>query len=195
LAHIGVFLLDDHEDVRAILRRLIDGLENLRVVGESGTVAGTLDLVRGTKPNVAVLDVRLSDGSGIEVGRDIRVHLPHTHCLMLTGSMDDEALMAAVAAGAAGYILKPMNAATLQRSITKAASGQTSVSPGVAARVMERLRQRAAERATGLKGDDRRVLDLLADGLTNDQIAAELGLPEPVVRDHVSRVIAALDIR
>jgi two-component system response regulator DevR len=195
LAHIGVFLLDDHEDVRSILRRLINGADDLAVVAESGTVFGSLDLVLSTRPEVAVLDVRLPDGSGIEVGRDIRVHLAGTYCLMLTGSMDDEALMATVAAGAAGYILKPTNAATLQGTIRQAAMGQTAVGPGVAARVMERLRHRADERVTELQGDERRVLDLLADGLMNDEIADELGLTESAVRDHVSKVVAALDIR
>jgi two-component system response regulator DevR len=195
LAHIGVFLLDDHEDVRSILRRLINSADDLTVVAESGTVAGALDLVVSSRPEVAVLDVRLPDGSGIEVGRDINVHLAGTFCLMLTGSMDDEALMATVAAGAAGYILKPTNAATLQETIRQAASGQTAVGAGVATRVRERLRHRAEERGTGLEGDARRVLDLLADGMMNDEIADETGLTEDAVRVLVAKAVAALDIR
>jgi len=120
----GVFLLDDHESVRAAIRRLIEATDDLSVVGESGTVAGTITRIISSRPDVAILDVRLPDGSGVEVGRDIRIHCPEVRCLMLTSCPDDEALVATAGAGAAGYLSKPISAADLLRAVRWLASGE-----------------------------------------------------------------------
>ena len=191
---IRVFLLDDHEIVRTGLRSLLEATEGFVVVGEAATAAEALDRIPPTRPDVAVIDVRLPDRSGIEVCREIRSRRPEIACLMLTSYADDEALFAAVMAGAAGYVLKQVGTADLVGDIRRAAAGQSLLDPTLVRRVAEGALGRADEDPllAGLTGRERRILDLIAEGKTNRQIAAELFLAEKTVKNYVSNLLAKL---
>jgi two-component system, NarL family, response regulator DevR len=191
---VGVFLLDDHEVVRAGLRSLLETTDDLVVVGEAATVTDALVRIPLVGPQVAVLDVRLPDGSGIEVCREIRSLLPDIACLMLTSYADDEALFAAVMAGAAGYVLKQVGSPDLLDSIRRVASGQSLLDPTITERVLERLRADPTDepRLASLSTQERRVLNLIAEGQTNRQIAASLYLAEKTVKNYVSSLLAKL---
>lgn len=189
-----MFLLDDHEIVRRGVRELLEVEDDLTVVGEAGTAAEALARIPACRPDVAVLDVRLPDGSGVEVCRDVRSAHPEVHCLMLTSYADDEALFESVVAGAAGYVLKEVRGGELVRSIRRVAAGETLLDPAVTTRVLDRLRQGPEEdpRLRDLTPQERRILALLADGLTNRQIAAELHLAEKTVKNYVSNLLAKM---
>ena len=191
---LGVFLLDDHEVVRSGLRSLLEATDDLVVVGEAGTVADALARIPATHPDVAILDVRLPDGSGIEVCREIRSQFPAIACVMLTSYADDEALFAAIMAGAAGYVLKQVQGTDLVDKIRRAGAGQSLLDPAVTKRVLERLKVGPKEdsRLASLTGQERKILDLIADGQTNRQIAAELYLAEKTVKNYVSNLLAKL---
>ena len=191
---LGVFLLDDHEVVRAGLRSLIDSTEDLTVVGEAGTVADALARIPATHPHVAILDVRLPDGNGVEVCRDIRSRFPEIACIMLTSYADDEALFAAIMAGAAGYVLKQVGGTDLIGDIRRAGAGESLVDPALGQRVLERLRDGPSEdpRLATLTPQERRILNLIADGQTNRQIADQLYLAEKTVKNYVSNLLAKL---
>jgi len=191
---IRVFLLDDHEIVRTGLRSLLEATEGFVVVGEAATAAEALDRIPPTRPDVAVIDVRLPDRSGIEVCREIRSRRPEIACLMLTSYADDEALFAAVMAGAAGYVLKQVGTADLVGDIRRVAAGQSLLDPTLVRRVAEGALGRADEDPllAGLTGRERRILDLIAEGKTNRQIAAELFLAEKTVKNYVSNLLAKL---
>ncbi len=191
---IRIFLLDDHEIVRTGLRSLFEATEGFVVVGEAATAAEALDRIPPTNPHVAILDVRLPDGSGIEVCRDIRSSSPETACVMLTSYADDEALFASVMAGAAGYVLKQVGATDLVGDVRKVAGGQSLLDPELTERVLARLRDGADEDPllAGLTHQERRILDLIAEGKTNRQIAADLFLAEKTVKNYVSNVLAKL---
>ena len=190
----GVFLLDDHELVRTGLRTLIEDTDDLVVVGEAATAAEALARIPPTHPQVAILDVRLPDGSGIEVCREIRSGSPEIACMMLTSYADDEALVAAVMAGAAGYVLKQVAGMDLVDNIRRAAAGESLLDPALTDRVLERLRDGPQEdpRLAGLTPQERRILDLIAKGQTNRQIAGELYLAEKTVKNYVSNLLAKL---
>jgi two-component system response regulator DevR len=191
---VGVFLLDDHEVVRTGLRSLLESTGDLVVVGEAGTAADALVRIPLTKPDVAILDVRLPDGSGVEVCREIRSHCPEIACVMLTSYADDEALFAAVMAGAAGYVLKQVGSGDLLDDIRRAAAGQSLLDPDLTDRVLERLRTGPKEdpRLEQLTAQERRVLDLIAEGKSNRQIAEALFLAEKTVKNYVSNVLSKL---
>jgi two-component system response regulator DevR len=191
---IGVFLLDDHEIVRRGLCDLIDSEPDLSVVGEAGSVAEALNRIPLSSPRVAVLDVQLGDGTGIEVCRDIRSSHPEIACLMLTSYADDEALMDSVVAGASGYVLKQVRGNDLLDGIRRVAAGQSLLDPAVAARVIERLRRGPEEdaRLSTLTPREGEILGLLADGLTNRQIGETLNLAEKTVKNNVSNVLMKL---
>jgi DNA-binding NarL/FixJ family response regulator len=193
---ITVFLLEDHDQVRAGLRRVIDAEDDLRVVGEAATVGEALDQVMSSCPDVAILDVELPDGNGVEVGRDIRSYCPGVKCIMLTGIMDDEALIAAAIAGADGFLPKPASAASVLDAIRQVASGHQLVEPALVSTVTERLRHGPVEDPllAGLDPHERRVLHLVADGHTNRQIGENLDLPEHSVKTHISDALAKLGI-
>jgi len=190
-----VFLVDDHEIVRRGIAELIDRESDLEVVGEAGTVRDALGRVAATRPDVVVLDVKLPDGSGIDLCRAIRSAHPDLPCLMLTAYDDDEASVAAVLAGAAGYVLKDIRGRSLVEGIRKVASGGSLISPAVSARVRAGLSRPSSSRpddAPDLTLRERQVLELIADGLTNRQIGDRLSLAEKTVKNYVSELLAKL---
>ena len=190
---IRVFLVDDHEVVRRGVRELLESADDLEVVGEAGTAAEALQRVPATSPDVAVLDVRLPDGTGVEVCRDLRSLIPSLRCLMLTSFNDDEALFGAIMAGASGYVLKEVRGSDLVESIRRVAAGQSLLDPLVTARVLERLRNPPADALTAsLSSQESTILSHLADGLTNRQIAEQMYLAEKTVKNYVSNVLAKL---
>ena len=194
---IRVFLLDDHEIVRRGLRDLLSTEDDIEVVGECGTVADAVETIVATRPHVAVLDIQLGDGSGIEVCRDLRSAHPEIASLMLTSFADDEAMLESTLAGAAGYVLKQVRGNALVENIRAAASGHSLLDPDLVERAKNRLRvtRGADDRLRSLTGQERKVLDLLADGLTNRQIAERLHLAEKTVKNYVSNVLMKLDMR
>jgi DNA-binding NarL/FixJ family response regulator len=191
---ISVFLLDDHEIVRRGLRELLEGEGDIEVVGESGSAVDAAARIHAVDPDVAVLDVRLPDGDGVTVCRDLRSRHPRTACLMLTSFADDEALFEAIMAGAQGYVLKQIRGNDLVEAIRKVAAGQSLLDPVVTARVLERVRKgpEQDERIGRLTEQERRILELLAEGLTNRQIGDRLHLAEKTVKNYVTGVLAKL---
>ncbi len=189
---IRVFLVDDHEIVRRGIADLINTEHDLEVVGEASSVARTLGRVLATEPDVAVLDVRLPDGSGIDLCREIRSALPGTQCIMLTAYDDDEASYAAVLAGAGGYVLKDIRGQNLIEGIRAVAAGRSLLRPEVPARVVESLTAAPGSAMAGLSLRERQVLDLIAEGLTNRQIGEQLELAEKTVKNYVSGLLAKL---
>jgi two-component system response regulator DevR len=193
-----VFLLDDHELVRRGVRDLLWAEEDIQVVGEASNATDALEVISQTSPDVAVLDVRLGDDAGdqggIEVCREIRSEHPQVACLMLTSFADDEALFAAILAGAAGYVLKQIRGTDLVDGIRRVGRGESLLDPAVTARVLERLRRPPAgdDRLASLTQQERRILDLIADGKTNRQIGNEMFLAEKTVKNYVSKLLAKL---
>lgn len=191
---ISVFLLDDHELVRAGLRSLIESTKDIVVVGEAATAADALERIPSIGPDVAILDVRLPDGSGVEVCREIRSQSVETACLMLTSYADDEALFAAIMAGAAGYVLKQVGGTDLLEDIRRVGAGQSILDTTLTQRVLEQFRRGPDEdpRLSALTPQERRILGLIADGMTNRQIAAEMYLAEKTVKNYVSNLLSKL---
>jgi DNA-binding NarL/FixJ family response regulator len=191
---IRVFLLDDHEVVRRGVRELLEAEDDIEVVGEADTVERALVRVPAVRPDVAILDVRLPDGDGITVCRELRSTSEEISCLMLTSYSDDEALTEAVLAGASGYLLKQIRGTDIVEAVRRVAGGGTLLDHGLVERIAERLRNppEQDERLARLTGQERRILVLIADGLTNRQIAAEMHLAEKTVKNYVSNLLAKL---
>jgi len=191
---IRVFLLDDHEVVRRGLRELLENEDDITVVGESGLAQEAIRRIPAHRPDVAILDGRLPDGSGIDVCREIRSANPEIKALILTSFDDDDALFSAIMAGASGYLLKQIRGNDLVDSVRRAAAGQSMLDPAVTAQVLERLRRGPEEdpALASLTQQERRILALIADGLTNRQIAAEMYLAEKTVKNYVSSLLAKL---
>ncbi len=191
---IGVFLLDDHEVVRRGVAELLTAEGDITIVGEAGTAAEALARVPATRPDVAVLDVRLPDGNGVEVCRELRSRLPELRCLMLTSYSDDDALFESIMAGAAGYVLKQIRGNELVSAVRRVAAGESLLDPAVTERVLRRLRdpQPADARLAALSPQERRILDLIAEGRTNRQIGQEIHLAEKTVKNYVSNLLAKL---
>jgi DNA-binding NarL/FixJ family response regulator len=191
---IRVFLLDDHEVVRAGLRSLLEQDDDVEIVGEAGTVQEALARIPPTKPNVAILDVRLPDGSGVEVCREVRSAMPETACLMLTSYADDEALYSSVMAGAAGYVLKQVGGNDLVEDIRTVAAGGSLLDAKLVQRVIERLQRGPEEdpQLASLSGQERKILNLIAEGRTNRQIAEEMFLAEKTVKNYVSNLLSKM---
>jgi two-component system response regulator DevR len=197
---IGVFLLDDHEIVRRGIADLLQVESDIRVVGEAGTAAEALRRIPAARPDVALLDARLPDGSGIDVCRDIRSARPEVRCLILTSYDDDDALFAAVMAGAAGYLLKEIRGTSLVEAVRQVAAGKSLLDPAVTGRLLARLRdgdQKSADDATltSLSQRERDVLALITDGLTNKEIGERLFLSEKTVKNYVSGLLAKLGMQ
>jgi two-component system response regulator DevR len=190
---VRVFLLDDHDVVRRGLRDLLEA-EGMEVVGEAATAEEGLSRIPPTRPEVAVLDVRLPDGNGVEVCRDIRSRHPEIKCLMLTSFADDEALFQAIMAGASGYLLKQLKGDDIVDAVQRVSQGQSLLDPAVTARVLERLRTgpEEDEALARLTDQERRILELIAEGLTNRQIAERIHLAEKTVKNYVSNVLSKL---
>jgi two-component system, NarL family, response regulator DevR len=193
---IRVFLLDDHEMVREGVRSLLETDDELEVVGEASSVAEALERIPLATPDVAILDVRLEDGSGIEVCREMRSNHPEIICLMLTSFADDEALYASVMAGAAGYVLKQIRGRDLVADVKKVAGGASLMDPRAVARVVERLTHppKAAGELDLLSPQERRLLDFIAEGLTNRQIAEAMFLSEKTVKNYVTGLLNKLNM-
>jgi DNA-binding NarL/FixJ family response regulator len=191
---IRVFLLDDHEIVRTGLRSLLESTEDLEVVGEAGTTAEALARIPALRPDVAILDVRLPDGSGVEVCREIRSQMPDTACIMLTSYADDEALFASIMAGSSGYVLKQVGGNSLVDDVRRVAAGESLLDPALTDRVLRRLREGPEEEPllASLTGQERRILDLIAEGKTNRQIAEDMFLAEKTVKNYVSNLLTKL---
>jgi two-component system, NarL family, response regulator DevR len=194
---LRVFLLDDHEVVRAGLRSLVEAEDDIDVVGEASTAEEALVRIPLARPNVAILDVRLPDGNGVEVCRQIRSDHPEIACLMLTSYADDEALLAAVMAGASGYVLKQVGSGDLVADIRKVGAGGTLLDAKLTDRVLERIRRgpQEDERLASLTPQERRILDRIAEGRTNRQIGEELFLAEKTVKNYVSNLLAKLGMQ
>ena len=192
-----MFLLDDHEIVRRGVRDLLEAEPDITVVAEAGTAASALARIPATKPDVAVLDVRLPDGDGVSVCREIRSAMPQVACLMLTSFTDDEALFDAIMAGAAGYVLKQIHGSDLAGAVRTVASGGSLLDPGAASRVMERMREQAhpVDPLAGLTGQERKILELIGEGLTNRQIGQRLFLAEKTVKNYVSGLFGKLGMQ
>ncbi|MFB7462360.1 response regulator [Streptomyces sp. NPDC056224] len=196
---VRVFLLDDHEVVRRGVHDLLDAEPDLTVVGEAGTVEQALVRVPALRPHVAVLDVRLPDGDGVSVCRELRSSMPDLACLMLTSFDDEEALLDAIMAGASGYVLKQITGTDLVNAVRTVASGQSMLDPGATARVMARLRGGAPEEEhpqglPGLTEREREILALVGEGLTNREIGKRLYLAEKTVKNNISRLLAKLGV-
>ncbi|MFJ2276369.1 response regulator [Streptomyces sp. NPDC087866] len=193
---ITVFLLDDHEVVRRGVHELLSMEDDIEVVGEAGTAADALARIPAVRPDVAVLDVRLPDGSGVEVCREIRSQDDSIHCLMLTSYADDEALFDAIMAGAAGYVLKAIRGNELLTAVRDVAAGKSLLDPVATARVLERLREgkrgRSDEKLESLTDQERKILDLIGEGLTNRVIGERLHLAEKTIKNYVSSLLSKL---
>jgi two-component system response regulator DevR len=196
-APIRVFLLDDHEIVRRGIADLLQAEPDIVVVGEASTVAEALRRIPAAAPHVAVLDARLPDGSGIEVCREIRSSTPEIRCLILTSYDDNDAIFAAVMAGAAGYLLKEIRGSYLIDAIRQVAAGNSLMDPAVTERLLTRLRDGAPQdqRLASLTDREREVLALITDGLTNRQIGERLFLSEKTIKNYVSGLLAKLGMQ
>ena len=193
---ITVFLLDDHEVVRRGLRDLLESEGDIEVVGESGLAAEAISRIPALRPDVAILDGRLPDGSGIDVCREIRSIDPSINALILTSYDDDEALFAAILAGASGYVLKQIAGHDLLDTVRRVAAGQSMIDPVLTARVLDRIRNGApgAAELADLTEREREILTLIAEGLTNRQIGERLFLAEKTVKNYVSSLLAKLGL-
>jgi two-component system, NarL family, response regulator DevR len=197
VARIRVFLLDDHEVVRRGLRELLEAAGDIEVVGESGLAEEARRRIPALRPDVAVLDGRLPDGSGIDVCRDIRSAHPEIAALILTSYDDDEALFAAIMAGAAGYVLKQIRGHDLVDAVRRVAAGQSMLDPAVTTAVLDRLRQGPPQDTAlaPLTDQERRILELIGEGLTNRQIGERMFLAEKTVKNYVSSLLSKLGMQ
>ena len=191
---IRVFLLDDHEIVRRGVRDMLEAEPDITVIGEAGTAESALARIPALRPDVAVLDVRLPDGNGVTVCREIRSRMPEVACLMLTSFGDDEALFDAIMAGAAGYVLKQIRGTDLVGAVRTVAAGESMLDPAAASKVMARMRDAASrsDPLAGLTAQERQILELIGEGLTNRQIGERMYLAEKTVKNYASALFAKL---
>ncbi|MFG2076311.1 response regulator [Nonomuraea maritima] len=194
---IRVFLLDDHEVVRRGVAALLESEDDIEVIGEAGTAEAAIARIPALQPDVAVLDVRLPDGNGVDVCREVRSRLPELACLMLTSFADDDALFDAVMAGASGYVLKQIHGSDLVGAVRTVASGHSLLDPQTTAAMLQRLRDQNARKdpLAALTDQERQILDLIGEGLTNRQIGERLFLAEKTVKNYVSNLLAKLNMQ
>ncbi|WP_062430639.1 response regulator transcription factor [Herbidospora daliensis] len=194
---IRVFLLDDHEVVRRGVAALLESEEDIEVVGEAGTAAAAAARIPALRPDVAILDVRLPDGDGVQVCREVRSQVPDLACLMLTSYADDDALFEAVMAGAAGYVLKQIHGSDLVGAVRTVAAGQSLLDPQTTRSMLHRLRDQAArtDPLGTLSEQERTILELIGEGLTNRQIGERMYLAEKTVKNYVSNLLAKLNMQ
>ena len=195
---LRVMLVDDHEVVRGGVRAMLQATEDIIVTAEAASVREAVDEAARSRPDVIVMDVRLTDGSGIEATRQIRADRPATKVLMLTSFADDDALFASIMAGASGYVLKQVNSAELLRAIRALGRGESLLDPAVTTSVLDRLRKgkhlMQDERLARLSPQEERILSSVADGRTNREIGEELGLAEKTVKNYVSSILSKLEV-
>ncbi|MBO2449575.1 response regulator transcription factor [Actinomadura barringtoniae] len=193
---IRVFLTDDHEVVRQGIAALLSAEDDIEIVGEAGTAEQAIARIPAARPDVAVLDVRLPDGDGVTVCREVRSAMPEVACLMLTSFDDEDALFDAVMAGASGYVLKQIHGSDLVGAIRTVASGQSLLDPRSTTRMLSRLRERRQHRdpLAGLSDQERQILELIGEGLTNRQIGERMFLAEKTVKNYVSSLFAKLNM-
>jgi DNA-binding NarL/FixJ family response regulator len=193
---LRVLIVDDHDVVREGLRTLVQKKTEFTVVGEADSVSSAIAEARRVRPDIIIMDVRMPDGSGIEACREIRQERPETKVLMLTSYADDEAVLAAIMAGASGYLLKQTRSQDLVSAIRRIAGGESLLDPGVTAKVLERLRSGAGEdgELALLSEQERRILDLIAEGKTNKEIAQDVFLSDKTVKNYVSSILAKLNL-
>ena len=193
---IRVYLLDDHEVVRRGLRELLDAEDDITIVGESGSAQEAVVEALVLRPDVAILDARLPDGNGVDVCRDIRSADPSIHALILTSYEDDEALFAAIMAGADGYVLKQIRGHDLMDAVRWIAAGRSLLDPVVTQKVMEHIRnpRQTPDELKALTEQERKILAMVADGLTNRQIAGHMALAEKTVKNYVSSLLSKLGL-
>jgi DNA-binding NarL/FixJ family response regulator len=197
MSKLRVLLVDDHEVVRQGLKALLDAEDSIHVVGEAGTAAEAVRRVGYDNPEVVVMDVRLPDGSGVDACREIRSRWPDVRVLMLTSYADEEALVAAIMAGAAGYVLKRIDSDELLRSIERVGRGESLLDPEMTERLFRKIRGEAEEDPllARLSPQERRILDLISEGMTNREIADELYLAEKTVKNYVSNLLGKLEMK
>lgn len=196
---LRLLVVDDHEVVRQGLVALLDRREGFQVVAEAGTVAESIDQARRHQPDIVIMDVRLPDGSGIEACREIRAEFPATRVVMLTSYPDEEAVLSAIVAGASGYLLKQIRARDLVAALETVGRGESLLDPAVTEKVLERIRRIAsgsqeADELSQLTGQERKILLLVAEGMTNKEIAAEIFLSDKTVKNYVSSILAKLNL-
>jgi DNA-binding NarL/FixJ family response regulator len=194
---VTVFLLDDHQLVREGVRQLLELDGSIEVVGEAATCLDAVARIRATRPQVAILDVQLPDGSGVEVCRDVRSMLPDLACLMLTSFSDEEALFQSVMAGAAGYVLKQIRGSDLVSAVHRVARGESLIDPAVIGQLFNRLRNPRPDedpRLASLTELERTILDHVAEGLSNRQIANQVNRAEKTIKNYMSSILTKLDM-
>ena len=193
---IKVFLCDDHEVVRRGVKDMLEAEGDITVIGEASSVAEAIARVPALRPQVAVLDVRLPDGSGVTACRELKSSMPELACLMLTSFADDEAMLDAIMAGAQGFVLKQIRGSDLVGAVRTVAAGGSLLDPTATRRVMDRLRSHGEtqNRLSGLSDQERKVLDLIGEGLTNRQIGERMFLAEKTIKNYVSNVLAKLGL-
>jgi len=197
-APLRVMLVDDHEIVRDGIRAMLESQDDIVVTTEAGTVRDAIDEAARTRPDVIVMDVRLTDGSGIEATREIRAARPATKVLMLTSFADDEALFASIMAGASGYVLKQVKSNDLLHAIRAVGAGDSLLDPSVTTAVLDRLRKgkqlMGDEKLARLSPQEERILQQIADGKTNKEIGDDLSLAEKTVKNYVSSILSKLEV-
>ncbi len=193
---IRVFLVDDHEVVRRGVAALLESEGDIEVIGEAGTAESAVARIPALRPDVAVLDVRLPDGNGVDVCREVRSRVPGLACLMLTSFADDEALFNAVMAGASGYVLKQIHGSDLVGAVRTVAGGQSLLDPQTTSAMLARLREQATRKdpLESLTDQERQILELIGEGLTNRQIGERMHLAEKTVKNYVSNLLAKLSM-
>jgi DNA-binding NarL/FixJ family response regulator len=191
-------VVDDHEVVRQGLVALLDRRDEFQVVGEAGTVAEAMTVVRRMRPDLVIMDVRLPDGSGIEACRDIRSEMPEVRVVMLTSYPDEEAVLSAIIAGASGYLLKQIRGRDLVTAIEAVGRGESLLDPAVTEKVLERVRRIAAgsytDELASLTSQEQKILALVAEGKTNKEIASEVFLSDKTVKNYVSSILSKLNL-
>ena len=197
MAKLRVLLVDDHEVVRQGVKALLEAQDNMMVVGEAGSASDAVRRVGYDSPDVVVMDVRLPDGSGVDACREVRSRFPDVKVLMLTSYADEEALVSAITAGAAGYVLKRIDSDELVRSIERVGKGESLLDPEMTERLFRKIRGEAEEDPLlgRLSPQERKILDLIAEGMTNREIADELFLAEKTVKNYVSNLLGKLEMK
>jgi two-component system, NarL family, response regulator DevR len=195
MSPVRIFVVDDHELLRIGLREAFGGEPDLELIGESDRYEGTASRIIELKPDVAILDVRLGDGSGIELCREVLAESPEVRCIMFTSAIGDQPLHESILAGATGYLLKDASRVELLHAIRTVAAGRSLIDPAMVGHVLARLRAQPDEPAARLTEQERLVLDLMGQGLTNKEVAVRLHLADQTVKNYVSRILTKLDMR